>query len=136
MNGMIVFMVVSIITLLSGVLCTLFWAFTLLKFIIVKYSYATIVCKHEQRWNHGLVVYEYEIDANGQIIRVKGPQNINFNPFFHDQMNVGDKVKIKYDDKKNKVLHKLGTILFYLLLGIFIVIIGAIMFMLTEIMMI
>lgn len=81
-------------------------------------------------------MYEYEIDANSQIIRIKGPQNINFNPFFHDQMNVGDKVNIKYDDKRNKVLPKLGTILFYLFFGIFIVIAGAIMFMLTEIMMI
>ena len=112
MNNIIVFVIISIITLLSGVLYTFFWMFTLIKFMIVKYLYATIICKYDQRRNHGLVVYEYEIDANGQNIHVKGPQNINFNPLFHDQLNVGDKVRVKYDSKRNKILSKLGTILF------------------------
>ena len=80
----------------------------------------------------GLVVYEYEIDANAQNIHVKGPQNINFNPLFHDQLNVGDKVRVKYDSKRNKILSKLGTILFYLLL---VSLIGIIMFMFVRIMM-
>lgn len=132
---MIVFVIISIITLLSGVLYTFFWMFTLIKFMIVKYLYATIICKYDQRRNHGLVVYEYEIDANGQNIHVKGPQNINFNPFFHDQLNVGDKVRVKYDCKRNKMLPKLGTILFYLLLGMTISLIGIIMFMFVKIMM-
>ena len=70
---MIVFVIISIITLLSGVLYTFFWMFTLIKFMIVKYLYATIICKYDQRRNHGLVVYEYEIDTNGQNIHVKGP---------------------------------------------------------------
>lgn len=112
-----------------------FWMFTLIKFMIVKYLYATIICKYDQRRNHGLVVYEYEIDANGQNIHVKGPQNINFNPLFHDQLNVGDKVRVKYDSKRNKILSKLGTILFYLLLGMTISLIGIIMFMFVRIMM-
>jgi hypothetical protein len=129
---MIVFVIISIITLLSGVLYTFFWMFTLIKFMIVKYLYATIICKYDQRRNHGLVVYEYEIDANGQNIHVKGPQNINFNPLFHDQLNVGDKVRVKYDSKRNKILSKLGTILFYLLL---VSLIGIIMFMFVRIMM-
>lgn len=132
---MIIFVIISIITLLSGVLYTFFWIFTLIKFMIVKYSYATIICKYDQRWNHSLVVYEYEIDANGQNIHVKGPQNINFNPLFHDQLNVGDKVRVKYDSKRNKILSKLGTILFYLLLGMTISLIGIIMFMFVRIMM-
>jgi hypothetical protein len=132
---MIVFVIISIITLLSGVLYTFFWMFTLIKFMIVKYLYATIICKYDQRRNHGLVVYEYEIDANGQNIHVKGPQNINFNPLFHDQLNVGDKVRVKYDSKRNKILSKLGTILFYLLLGMTISLIGIIMFMFVRIMM-
>lgn len=132
---MIVFVIISIITLLSGVLYTFFWMFTLIKFMIVKYLYATIICKYDQRRNHGLVVYEYEIDANGQNIHVKGPQNINFNPLFHDQLNVGDKVRVKYDSKRNKILSKLGTILFYLLLGMTISLIGIIMFMFVKIMM-
>lgn len=132
---MIIFVIISIITLLSGVLYTFFWIFTLIKFMIVKYSYATIICKYDQRRNHGLVVYEYEIDANGQNIHVKGPQNINFNPLFHDQLNVGDKVRVKYDSKRNKILSKLGTILFYLLLGMTISLIGIIMFMFVRIMM-
>lgn len=132
---MIVFVIISIITLLSGVLYTFFWMFTLIKFMIVKYLYATIICKYDQRRNHGLVVYEYEIDANGQNIHVKGPQNINFNPLFHDQLNVGDKVRVKYDSKRNKILSKLGTILFYLLLGMTISLIGIIMFMFARIMM-
>ena len=129
---MIVFVIISIITLLSGVLYTFFWMFTLIKFMIVKYLYATIICKYDQRRNHGLVVYEYEIDANGQNIHVKGPQNINFNPLFHDQLNVGDKVRVKYDSKRNKILSKLGTILFYLLL---VSLIEIIMFMFVRIMM-
>jgi len=129
---MIVFVIISIITLLSGVLYTFFWMFTLIKFMIVKYLYATSICKYDQRRNHGLVVYEYEIDANGQNIHVKGPQNINFNPLFHDQLNVGDKVRVKYDSKRNKILSKLGTILFYLLL---VSLIGIIMFMFVRIMM-
>lgn len=132
---MIIFVIISIITLLSGVLYTFFWIFTLIKFMIVKYSYATIICKYDQRWNHSLVVYEYEIDANGQNINVKGPQNINFNPLFHNQLNVGDKVRVKYDSKRNKILSKLGTILFYLLLGMTISLIGIIMFMFVRIMM-
>lgn len=132
---MIVFVIISIITLLSGVLYTFFWMFTLIKFMIVKYLYATIICKYDQRRNHGLVVYEYEIDTNGQNIHVKGPQNINFNPLFHDQLNVGDKVRVKYDSKRNKILSKLGTILFYLLLGMTISLIGIIMFMFVKIMM-
>lgn len=132
---MIVFVIISIITLLSGVLYTFFWMFTLIKFMIVKYLYATIICKYDQRRNHGLVVYEYEIDANGQNIHVKGPQNINFNPLFHDQLNVGDKVRVKYDSKRNKILSKLGIILFYLLLGMTISLIGIIMFMFIRIMM-
>lgn len=132
---MIVFVIISIITLLSGVLYTFFWMFTLIKFMIVKYLYATIICKYDQRRNHGLVVYEYEIDTNGQNIHVKGPQNINFNPLFHDQLNVGDKVRVKYDSKRNKILSKLGTILFYLLLGMTISLIGIIMFMFVRIMM-
>lgn len=132
---MIVFVIISIITLLSGVLYTFFWMFTLIKFMIVKYLYATIICKYDQRRNHGLVVYEYEIDANGQNIHVKGPQNINFNPLFHDQLNVGDKVRVKYDSKRNKILSKLGTILFYLLLGMTISLIEIIMFMFVRIMM-
>ena len=132
---MIVFVIISIITLLSGVLYTFFWMFTLIKFMIVKYLYATIICKYDQRRNHGLVVYEYEIDANGQNIHIKGPQNINFNPLFHDQLNVGDKVRVKYDSKRNKILSKLGTILFYLLLGMTISLIGIIMFMFVRIMM-
>lgn len=132
---MIVFVIISIITLLSGVLYTFFWMFTLIKFMIVKYLYATIICKYDQRRNHGLVVYEYEIDTNGQNIHVKGPQNINFNPLFHDQLNVGDKVRVKYDSKRNKMLPKLGTILFYLLLGMTISLIGIIMFMFVKIMM-
>lgn len=132
---MIVFVIISIITLLSGVLYTFFWMFTLIKFMIVKYLYATIICKYDQRRNHGLVVYEYEIDANGQNIHVKEPQNINFNPLFHDQLNVGDKVRVKYDSKRNKILSKLGTILFYLLLGMTISLIGIIMFMFVRIMM-
>lgn len=132
---MIVFVIISIITLLSGVLYTFFWMFTLIKFMIVKYLYATIICKYDQRRNHGLVVYEYEIDANGQNIHVKGPQNINFNPLFHDQLNVGDKVRVKYDSKRNKILSKLGIILFYLLLGMTISLIGIIMFMFVRIMM-
>ncbi len=132
---MIVFVIISIITLLSGVLYTFFWMFTLIKFMIVKYLYATIICKYDQRRNHGLVAYEYEIDANGQNIHVKGPQNINFNPLFHDQLNVGDKVRVKYDSKRNKILSKLGTILFYLLLGMTISLIGIIMFMFVRIMM-
>lgn len=135
MNNIIVFVIISIITLLSGVLYTFFWMFTLIKFMIVKYLYATIICKYDQRRNHGLVVYEYEIDANGQNIHVKGPQNINFNPLFHDQLNVGDKVRVKYDSKRNKILSKLGTILFYLLLGMTISLIGIIMFMFVKIMM-
>lgn len=132
---MIIFVIISIITLLSGVLYTFFWMFTLIKFMIVKYLYATIICKYDQRRNHGLVVYEYEIDANGQNIHVKRPQNINFNPLFHDQLNVGDKVRVKYDSKRNKILSKLGTILFYLLLGMTISLIGIIMFMFVRIMM-
>lgn len=132
---MIVFVIISIITLLSGALYTFFWMFTLIKFMIVKYLYATIICKYDQRRNHGLVVYEYEIDTNGQNIHVKGPQNINFNPLFHDQLNVGDKVRVKYDSKRNKILSKLGTILFYLLLGMTISLIGIIMFMFVRIMM-
>ncbi len=132
---MIIFVIISIITLLSGVLYTFFWIFTLIKFMIVKYSYATIICKYDQRWNHSLVVYEYEIDANGQNINVKGPQNINFNPLFHNLLNVGDKVRVKYDSKRNKILSKLGTILFYLLLGMTISLIGIIMFMFVKIMM-
>lgn len=132
---MIVFVIISIITLLSGVLYTFFWMFTLIKFMIVKYLYATIICKYDQRRNHGLVVYEYEIDTNGQNIHVKGPQNINFNPLFHDQLNVDDKVRVKYDSKRNKMLPKLGTILFYLLLGMTISLIGIIMFMFVKIMM-
>lgn len=132
---MIVFVIISIITLLSGVLYTFFWMFTLIKFMIVKYLYATIICKYDQRRNHGLVVYEYEIDTNGQNIHVKWPQNINFNPLFHDQLNVGDKVRVKYDSKRNKILSKLGTILFYLLLGMTISLIGIIMFMFVKIMM-
>ena len=132
---MIVFVIISVITLLSGVLYTFFWMFTLIKFMIVKYLYATIICKYDQRRNHGLVVYEYEIDTNGQNIHVKGPQNINFNPLFHDQLNVGDKVRVKYDSKRNKILSKLGTILFYLLLGMTISLIGIIMFMFVRIMM-
>lgn len=132
---MIIFVIISIITLLFGVLYTFFWIFTLIKFMIVKYSYATIICKYDQRWNHSLVVYEYEIDANGQNINVKGPQNINFNPLFHNLLNVGDKVRVRYDRKRNKMLPKLGTILFYLLLGMTISLIGIIMFMFVRIMM-
>lgn len=114
---MIIFVIISIITLLSGILYTFFWIFTLIKFMIVKYSYATIICKYDQRWNHSLVVYEYEIDANGQNINVKGPQNINFNPLFHNLLNVGDKVRVRYDRKRNKMLPKLGTILFLSIFG-------------------
>lgn len=39
---MIIFVIISIITLLFGVLYTFFWMFTLIKFMIVKYLYATI----------------------------------------------------------------------------------------------
>lgn len=134
-NNVWVFMAVSIITLSAGILYTLFWILTLIKFIVIEYSYAIIVCKHNQSWNHGLILYEYEIDTNGYIIRVKGPQNINFNPFFNSQLNVGDKVKVKYDNKRNRILPKLGTILFYLVMGIAISNIGIIMFMFVKIMM-
>lgn len=57
-NNVLVFMTVSIITLSAGVLYTLFWILTLIKFIVIEYSYAIIVCKHNQSWNHGLILYE------------------------------------------------------------------------------
>ena len=67
-NNVWVFMTVSIITLSAGVLYTLFWIRTLIKFIVIEYSYAIIVGKHNQSWNHGLILYEYEIETNGYII--------------------------------------------------------------------
>lgn len=86
------------------------------KRVRLPYTEAVIM---EVHWSDRTSSFECKYKIIDKI--VKGPVNVSLNPLgsVFSHISVGDKVRVKYDECRNRILPNVITLLFYFFIGSF-----------------